>query len=369
MRVLVLCKRRPQGRDLFTEPYGRFYFLSRRLAERGHEVRLALLSYRQDPPAERVIDQMQVTSHPLPMLSGPLPYTLSTGRLCREFRPDWIIGFSDLWYGIIAQQLAAWHGTRCLIDAYDNYESYYRHLGPLRYLWRRSVAQSDCVVAAGPQLAALLERSMNGRKAAIIPMAADPLFRPLDRMECRKKLGLPTDIPLVGYTGSLHPSRGIKHLFAVYEELRRRRPDVQLVLSGRAFDQKQFPPGTHWLGYRPSEDVPAILNSLNVLFVINQPSSFGNYSYPAKLYEAMACRIPAVASSVSGTSWILRDLPQCLASAFDPSDFAAKAEHALAMDRIDYPALTDWSVCGDELERLLLAKSFDSGHPPSLREP
>lgn len=53
MKLLCLCKRHPQGRDLFNRPYGRFFHLPRLLAERGHEVHLLLLSYRNDPSAKR----------------------------------------------------------------------------------------------------------------------------------------------------------------------------------------------------------------------------------------------------------------------------------------------------------------------------
>ena len=38
MKILMLSKRRPQGRDLFTRPYGRFFHLPRLLAEAGHTV-------------------------------------------------------------------------------------------------------------------------------------------------------------------------------------------------------------------------------------------------------------------------------------------------------------------------------------------
>jgi len=49
MKLLFLCKSRPMARDLIESPYGRFFYLPKLLAERGHEVRVALLDYRRAP--------------------------------------------------------------------------------------------------------------------------------------------------------------------------------------------------------------------------------------------------------------------------------------------------------------------------------
>jgi glycosyltransferase involved in cell wall biosynthesis len=111
-----------------------------------------------------------------------------------------------------------------------------------------------------------------------------------------------------------------------------------------------FPVGTHSLGYRPPDEVPKILNSLDLLLVVNQPSDFGNYSYPAKLYEAMACQIPVVAAAVPGTAWILRDTPQFLATPLDVQSFVDVAEAALALGRARYPQLSAWDASADLLE-------------------
>ena len=61
--------------------------------------------------------------------------------------------------------------------------------------------------------------------------------------------------------------------------------------------------------------MPTLVNSLDIMLVLNLPSKFGNYSYPAKLYEAMNCRIPVVAGKTKSVEWILREFPEMLASA------------------------------------------------------
>lgn len=351
MKILCLSKRRPQGRDLFTQPYGRFYHLPRLLAERGHEVHLLLASYKNEPAVYRSEGNLHV--HSVSVLPrGPWSFWRKAASLTDVLGPDWIIGFSDICYGILAQRLAASRGARCLIDAYDNYESYIPWAKPLHSLWRRVMAQADVVTAAGPQLAEWMRGTSGRSTVEVLPMAADPAFKPMDKLQCRQKLGLPVHGTLLGYAGSLHSSRGVELLFETFERMRAIVPDCGLVISGRSFNRTLFPAGVHSLGYRPAEDVPLILNSVDLLFVVNKPGAFGDFSYPAKLYEAMACGIPVVAADVPGTAWILRDHPEMLARTGDVEDFVSKALRLMGSGRVDYEC-GGWEGVAEKLERLL----------------
>ena len=130
-------------------------------------------------------------------------------------------------------------------------------------------------------------------------------------------------------------------------------PELGLVLSGRLSKVVHLPHGVHWLGYRPDDEVPSIVNSVDLLFVLNKASAFGNHSYPAKLYEAMACGIPVVAANVAGTSWVLRDHPEMLAREGDVEDFAMKALALLRRAPVDYVAQGGWSESADAFARVL----------------
>lgn len=355
MKVICLCKRRPQGRDLVTQPFGRFYHLPRLLAERGHEVHLLLLGYRHEPAIRRDEGNLHihaVSSVPL----GPFAYLASASNLAAELKPDWVLGYSDTWFGIFAERLARKYGARCLIDAYDNYESYIPWFGLLHRRWRSALARADAVTAAGPQLAALMSASAGGRSVDVLPMAADPLFAPLDKWECRRRLGLPEDGLLVGYAGALHPNRDIDFLFRMFARLQAALPDLGLVVSGRLASGVKLPANIHWLGYRPPDQVPSIINSLDLLFAINRPGAFGDFSYPVKLYEAMACGVPVLASAVPGSAWVLRDRPESLAKTGDIDDFVSKAQHLLDSGIRPLPCRMGWPTVADSLEALLLRR-------------
>lgn len=347
MKLLCLCKRHPQGRDLFNRPYGRFFHLPRLLAERGHEVHLLLLSYRNDPSAKRRDGGLHwhtVSARPW----GPVPYISLACKLASEVRPNWVMGLSDTWYGILAQWLAAKYNARSLIDAYDNYESYIPWATPLHWAWRRACRRADALSAAGPGLLNLIAGARETVCKAIVPMAADPVFSRMDQDDSRHRLGLPIDLPLVGYCGSLYRNRGVESLFVALENLCSKHPDLKIVVSGRRQKGLEIPLGLAQrvieLGYLADEKMPFLLNAMDVLLVINRPSDFGNHSYPAKLYEAMQCGVPVIATATKGTEWILRGNPECLIPWDDPLSLADSISKALRWGRMDYANAGSWEV-------------------------
>ncbi len=354
MVLLFLSKRRPQGRDLLTRPYGRFFHLPRLLAQAGHKVCIFLLSYRNDPPFSTQRDGISWISESVRPF-GPGRYLRRAREIVEDLRPDWVVGFSDTYYGILAVHLGNRYGILSAVDAYDNFESYIPWLTPLHRLWRKATREATTVTAAGPQLAELLQESRPSRPVHIVPMAADPVgFEPMNREQCRRRLGLPRSTPLIGYCGSIYRNRGIHLLFDAFEELEKKDSNVRLILSGRKERGLRLPSYAKWIGYLPDEDVPYLLNAMNVLVVINQLSSFGRYSYPAKLYEAMGCRIPVVATATEPAKWILNHRPQFLATPGDPFDLSKKIWNLLPAERPDYGEVSSWENSCRLFEKALL---------------
>lgn len=348
------------GRDLLTRPYGRFYYLPKVLSERGHEVYVALLDYR--PQRSVVLRQGGVTWISVSVWYGVVGYVYRVNQLIEQVSPDWVGGFSDTYFGIIAQWVTARRGIACMIDAYDNYESYAPWLTPLHRLWRSAVAKADLVTAAGPNLAEYLGRERGGRPTQVVPMAPDPGFSPRDRQECRSRLGLPVDTKLVGYCGAVYPSRGMEVLFDAYEMLLRNLPDVRLVLSGRKHPRVTLHPKALWLGQLPDNDVPVLLNSFDVAVVMNQASAFGNYSYPVKLYEAMSCHIPVVASHTPATRWVLQEHRELLVEPDDGGQLCKRIEAVLSLERVDYGITPGWDGSGIAFEQALSRCARNNDH-------
>jgi glycosyltransferase involved in cell wall biosynthesis len=354
MKLLFLCKRRPQQKDLLIRPYGRFYYLPHLLSKKRHEIYILLLSYRHEP-AEIIRNNNILWQSETIFGLNPVNFLSQANRLVRKINPAWIVGFSDIYYGILAHWLAKKHGTRSAIDAYDNYESYIPWLKPLHLIWRRAIKDADVVTAAGPQLARYLNRFRPHKKVHIVPMAADANdFIPLDKQECRRKLNLPQDKKLIGYCGSINQNRGIRTVFSAFEGVRRVNPDTILILSGRLQKSLDLPANTKYLGYLSDDLVPILLNCMDVLLVPNQLTTFGNFSYSVKLYEAMSCQIPVVATATEPAKWILKDEAQFLAHPDDANDMAQKIMNALQLNRPSYDVQNSWEKSCEAFEAALL---------------
>lgn len=352
LRVLFLAKRFPQQRDLIERPYGRFYHLPVALAALGHDVRVQLCSHRRADSVETQRAGVHWSSHDVVTPRTRRIWTSIVAE-ASSFRPDWIIGCSDTWLGWLAYRLADRIGSRLAVDAYDNYESYMPWNVPLHRAWRRAVHAADLVTAAGPQLAARLQLERPGRSVEVLPMAADPEFKVMDRGECRQLLGLPDAAPLVGYSGSWARKRGTAVLLQSFERILAVRPEARLVLSGSPSARTRAAPGVIALGHLEDARLPALLNALDVACVVTADNSFGRYSYPAKLCEAMACGIAVVATASGPVRWMLRDDSRFLAPLGDADAIAARVLSNLSADRVEYGELPSWHQCGQRLADLL----------------
>ena len=121
-----------------------------------------------------------------------------------------------------------------------------------------------------------------------------------DREAARRELGLPADVPLLGFTGKIIPRKNIEELYAVVRAL----PDVHLLLVGgdhepyygdgyhrairRTFEDVL--PRVHFAGEVASDRIPDYLAAMD-LFVF--PSLLEGM--PNSVLEAMAAGVPVVA--------------------------------------------------------------------------
>lgn len=354
MKIIFLSKRCPQAKDLLSRPYGRFFHIPRLLAENGHEIHILLLSYDKQPIVN--VNKSGIQWHGRSIMHfGKSSYWATACALADTVKPDWIVGFSDTYFGILAAHLGRKFGIKSLLDAYDNYESYLPWCTPLHFLWRRAISQATAVTAAGPQLAELLQQSQPGRPVFIVPMAADiPDFMPLDQEACRHELNLSLENKIIGYCGSIYRNRGIQTLFDAHDILKKSDRNSDLILTGRKEKGISLPSSVKWLGYLGDDKIPVFLNSLDVATVINRVSRFGKYSYPVKLYEAMRCQIPVIATDTPSTSWILKSDERFLARPDDPYDLADKIRKASTLGRIDYGEQTSWEQSCKSFEDVLL---------------
>ena len=340
VNILFLCKRRPQNRDLMERPYGRFFNIPDQLAAQGHNVQIILADYRLG----RVVQLRRggVNWVGVPVLPNPFRYQSRATEMAREMQVDWIVGFSDTWYGILASRLASRLGCRYLVDAYDNYESYLPWATPLHHLWRRAIANADVVTAAGPGLLDHMVPNDGQGVVRVVPMAADPGFTPLDKVSCREILGLPQGEKLIGYCGSAVRSRGIELFYSIIQSLANSNSDLVFVFSGVVDTSLKLPRNAIHVGYLDDDKMPALINAMDVAIAFNLPSAFGEHSHPVKVYEAVACGVPVLASRTRATQWIMQDQPERLFDNSDPVTFVEKLLALLDDERSEVVKLDGW---------------------------
>jgi glycosyltransferase involved in cell wall biosynthesis len=140
-------------------------------------------------------------------------------------------------------------------------------------------------------------------------------FRPIDRAEARRALGLPLDAPLVLSVGHLVERKGFHHLVNAWSRVRERLPNARLVIVGgpgeegdfsqrlaRTISEKGMGAFVTLPGAVPHEQLATWFSAADVLCLASEKEGRANV-----LLEAIACGTPIVATRVWGTPEIVTD--------------------------------------------------------------
>jgi glycosyltransferase involved in cell wall biosynthesis len=176
----------------------------------------------------------------------------------------------------------------------------YSGLIPWHALVSRVVARLCTPVVVTPEG---VER-LGVRRAAVIPAGVDcELFRPGDRLEARRRLGLDPVAPYALLLGARADRNKRADLFdAAVAEAQQEIPDLRSVaLEG--LDRT---------------DVVSLMNAANVGVLTSDYEGL-----PVAVREALACETPVVALPVGGVPGLLRGLPGCAVVRRDASELGA----------------------------------------------
>lgn len=221
--------------------------------------------------------------------------------------------------------------------------------------WERRIAhESTSIISTSPverdELVRLFE--IPADKIDIIPVGVDTLqFRPYSTRAIRRRLGLPTDKPVILYAGRLEWRKGIATLLEAMEELGKQWPESQLYIigGGSTKTSKQLDNDelnrlhsitqelglqnrVHFLGARPQAQMALFYAAADACAVPSYYEPFGIVPL-----EAMACGTPVIASRIGGLQYSVQDgvtghlvMPRC------PIDLAAKLHTVLSKGKEAY---------------------------------
>ena len=134
--------------------------------------------------------------------------------------------------------------------------------------------------------------------------------------------------PFLLYPANRWRHKNHERLFAAFALVRRERPELRLVLTGRGHERKAVPPGVDVRGFVPGDELVELYRRAGALVF---PSLYEGFGQPP--LEAMACGCPVAVSSTTSLPEVCGDA----AEYFDPEspeEIAAATLRALAGDRV-----------------------------------
>ena len=148
---------------------------------------------------------------------------------------------------------------------------------------------------------------------SVVPCGVDiERFRPLDRSQVRKRLGIPAKERVVLFVGRIEPLKGIDVLLRAVSHLDGRFRALVIGGDGKDLARKgelselasalNIADRVTFLDAVPHSDLPLYYNAADVCVVPSYYESFGLVAV-----EAMACGVPVIASRVGGLKETVQD--------------------------------------------------------------
>lgn len=186
---------------------------------------------------------------------------------------------------------------------------------------------------------------------------------PPDRTGMRAEFGIPEDAVVVIHVGRMDPPKNHERLLCIFERFFRNVPSAYLLLVGairepiesavrRTVEQAALSDRIILAGVRV--DIPRLLKASDLMIF---PSLWEGL--PGAVLEAVAAKLPVVASDLPGITEIARYLPGVRAMSLDASD----EEWAAAA--LNFQSLPNTSTCTEEA---LLSSPFSMQHAVASSE-
>jgi glycosyltransferase involved in cell wall biosynthesis len=252
----------------------------------------------------------------LAVFSAVLPYTLS--RLCRIIRSNDIDIVHVDGVTNFVPALAARLTGRPIVWLYNDYLP--RPLRPVLMPLMTRLATTVLVQGESLKHQYTASHPKLQDKTVVLRSGVDTAkftpdgCGPDQRRRIREELGLPADCTLVGTIRNVNRFKGLTYFIEAAGRIKSRIPSAKFAIVGRKLDTDpgywdQLQQLTEQLGLKQDviftgfrEDIPAVLSALDVFVLASIEESC-----PVALLEAMAMKVPVVATDVGAVAEMVLD--------------------------------------------------------------
>jgi len=341
MKLLVLTSRYTANRDIIEEDFGRQTRLFSALKKFKHDIDFFVADYRKFENRDTRLHGINVAIRPFGIFHF-FSFIKNLNAALKNRKYDFLIATSDPLWGIIGYIFARKHKVRFVYDLHDNYETYATYKIPFfKHIDGFVLENSDLVTTVSYTLKDKITK-IRKNKVFVVQNGVDAkLFRPMDKLNCRRALSLPKDAKIIAYAGSIQRVQGIDLLVDVFTELKCDIKELKLVIVGRFVkgEEKYIDLNRNGIIYLKSltqYDVVKVINAADVAVVPNPENAFTKYCFPYKVVEYMACNKPIVATSVGDVGRFLRQFKQSLCRQNDKADMMEKIRKQLNSKKANY---------------------------------
>lgn len=170
--------------------------------------------------------------------------------------------------------------------------------------------EADHVLAITQQVAdELVKRGVPGEKISLAPNAVDPkALVPLPKdMNYAAKRSIRTDVPIIGFAGSVVPYEGLETLLEASQQLADRGVDHQVVIAGSGSASKKLKAmrdamklrTVTFLGRVPNQEIPRLLSTFDIMPCPRISEKVTELVSPLKPLEAFSASKAVILSDVA----------------------------------------------------------------------
>ena len=358
MKILVLMKRFGTNKDLVLQNFGRQVRLFEHLKKFNHHIDFLCMDYKKFESKKVREKNINYYIEPFNLIKFNAFFNRLNSLLSKKKYDIMVVSTSPI-LGIMGYFYSRKYKIRMLYDLQDSFDVYDEYKIPfVKQLDKYVTKNSDIVICVSQTLKNRIKKFRKKPIYVIQNGIEKKIFMPLSKIKCRKNLRLPLNTKIIVYMGHITKIKGFDVLLAAFDKVREVYKNCYLLISGQIDRGISIKHENLLFEALPKrEQVAMAINSSDVAVIPDPRNAFTEYSFPYKLVEYMACKVPIVATEVGDMSLLLKKYAGSLCKPGDAFDLSKKILAKLnRYKRIDYSEdikKLSWEVLAEKLNKIM----------------